>query len=148
MENASKALIIAAEILIGVILLTLLVYAFYSMASFSKSVNENIDVKNISEFNAQFEIYNGRTNLTAQDVITLGNLAKEYNKTAEGQLNNITVYLQGAGSYHNIQSLDNAKTYEFIKDYSIEKQAIFECSDITYNANTKKIQKMTLKLVQ
>lgn len=144
MENASKALIIAAEVLIGVLLLTLMVFAFRAMGSFSDSVDKNIEMKNLSEFNTKFEIYRGRTDLTAQDVITIGNLAKNYNRESDSI--QVTVNVNGTDSkYENVHRLSDTDTYEFIKTYSANT---FKCENMEYNKTTGKIQKITLKKVQ
>ncbi len=151
MENASKALIISAEILIGVLLLTFLVFMLNSMDTFSQTVNSNIETKNVNEFNSQFETYNGRNNLTAQDVITIGNLARNYNNTEEGQetKNKIIVYLQGTESkYANVHTLNDEQTYEFIEKYSVENKATFECQITAYSENTKKVNRIQLKMLK
>ena len=124
---------------------------FNSMDSFSQTVNSNIETKNVNEFNTKFEIYNGKNNLTAQDAITIGNLARNYNNTEEGQVseNRIVVYLQGAESkYANLQNLSDEDTYEFIEKYSVEKKAVFECEIISYSENTKKVNRIQLKMIK
>ena len=80
MENASKALIIAAEVLFGVLLVTVGLFIFRAMGDFSDTVEDNIEQTVIRQFNAQYEEYLFKHDkLTAQDVVTLGNLAKNYN---------------------------------------------------------------------
>lgn len=144
MENASKALIIAAEVLIGVLLLTLMVFLFHSMGTFSDTVDKNIETKNINEFNVKFENYCKKNILTAQDVITIGNLAKRYNEQSENI--QVTVLVAGVESkYNRIYNLTDELSYEFIKQYSNENNAIFECQSIHYNETTGKIDKIQLK---
>ena len=79
MENASKALIMAAEILFGTMFIAACVFAYYSWTNFSKGIDQNIEQTNINEFNSQFVVYDGRTDLTAHDVVTILNLIREYN---------------------------------------------------------------------
>ena len=83
MENASKFLITAAEILIGILLLSILVFAFYFWGDFSRGVDKNIKDNEINEFNSKFHVYNGRTNLTAHDIVTIVSLANDYNQDME-----------------------------------------------------------------
>ena len=83
MENASKALIIAGEILIGVIILSILAYLFSSASGLSQSYSEAEQKKVLDAFNNKFEIYN-RNNLIIHDIITVANLAKQFNN--ENQL--------------------------------------------------------------
>ena len=42
MENASKALIMAAEILLGIILITILIGAYYAWNNLAKNINKNM----------------------------------------------------------------------------------------------------------
>ena len=60
MENASKALIMAAEILLGVMIVSVAVYFFRNTASFSESNYKKIDDAQIAQFNEQFLKYSGR----------------------------------------------------------------------------------------
>lgn len=148
MENASKSLIIVAEILIGVLLLTFLVIMFRAAGGFSKTVDDNIEVKKVSEFNVQFTKYLGRNNLTAQDIITIGNAARDYNTSEEAQNAGykIEVILTGVDSkYKKVQNLEDATTYEFIQKYEAN---VFTCKDkdITYNKTTGKVNKINLLL--
>lgn len=78
MENASKALIMAAEILIGIILLSIFVLAFQSCGNFADRINDNIEITNIQEFNSKFTIYEEK-NLEIHDIISILNLVDEYN---------------------------------------------------------------------
>lgn len=149
MENASKALIISAEILIGILLLSFMVFAFRSMGMFSQTVEEGIQMKNVQQFNAQFTTFEGRKDLTAQEVITLGNLAKEYNKTEEGKLTNNQIKVRATGiesKYTNVQAMKEEDTYEFIQSYTITKKATFTCNSITYQQNTGKVSRIEIKL--
>ncbi len=57
MENASKALVIAASILIGLILLAIFFYELSYVSSTTKEINANMKRKEILEFNTQFEAY-------------------------------------------------------------------------------------------
>lgn len=82
MENASKALIMAAVILIGVVILSLGVYLFTYFGSYAKGVEEEIRDNQVSQFNSQFLSYEGKE-LTIYDVITLANMARDYNKEGE-----------------------------------------------------------------
>ena len=87
MENASRALLMAAGVLVGVLLLSLAVYLFTIFGNFGSEMMTQMNEKNISEFNAQFIKYqsyqdeNGvwQNLCRAQDVVTIANLAKENN---------------------------------------------------------------------
>ena len=87
MENASRALLIAAGVLVGVLLLSLAVYLFTIFGNFGSEMSIQMNQKNISEFNSQFTKYesyqdeNGdwQNLCRAHDVVTIANLAKENN---------------------------------------------------------------------
>ena len=80
MENASKALIMAAEVLVGVLILSLMVYLFVSFGSSSAQVNEQMDEKKLAEFNSQYDKYKDKEDVTIYDIVSLANLATENNK--------------------------------------------------------------------
>ena len=110
MENASKALIMAAGILIGVAILSLAVYLFVSFGSASTKIHEQNDANRINEFNTQFTSYVGKEDITIYDVITVANLATENNikyeyntQRANGKNSYISVYLkQRTGTLNDI----------------------------------------------
>lgn len=80
MENASKALLMAAGVLIGLLVLSLAVYLFVSFGASSRNVREQIDSAQLIKFNANFNIYADRDDITIYDIISLANLAKENNE--------------------------------------------------------------------
>lgn len=80
MENASKALIMAAGVLIGIMILSLVVYLFVSFGSSTAQIGEKIKQDQLNKFNSQFTSYEGKEGLTIYDVITVANLATENNK--------------------------------------------------------------------
>lgn len=91
MENASKALIMAAGILIGVLILSLTVYLFVTFGETSKQIHTEIDINRLNEFNAQFTSYETKDDNTIYDIISVANLAREnneyYDLKLEGQSN-------------------------------------------------------------
>ena len=80
MENASKALIMAAGVLIGLMILSLAVYLFATFGATSAEMHDRIDADRINQFNAQFTSYEGKGDITIYDVITVVNLAKDNNE--------------------------------------------------------------------
>ena len=90
MENASKALLMAATILISVMLVSLATYLFATFGNYSKNINDNINQKTKQEFNAQFTKYETKSDYTkseekrtAYDIVTVINLAHSYNESYE-----------------------------------------------------------------
>lgn len=81
MENASKALLMAASILIGLIVLSLGVYLVNTFKSFSQDYNESLEIQRMQQFNAQFTAFSTRSNVSIHEIMTLANYAKEFNST-------------------------------------------------------------------
>ena len=83
MENASKALLMAAGVLIGIMVLSLAVYLFVTFGSTSAQMHQQKEQDQLNQFNSQFTSYEGKEDLTIYDVITVANLATENNKYYE-----------------------------------------------------------------
>ena len=101
MENASKALIMAATILIGVAILSLGVYLFTYFGNYAKGVEDENRANQIAQFNSQFLSYQGK-DLTIYDVITLANMAKDYNDANFSEIGDvayITISLTGVDQH-------------------------------------------------
>ena len=71
MENASKALIMAGGILVGVLVLSLMVYLFADFGSTSAQINDQNKQNQLSQFNSKFTAYEDKEGLTIYDVITV-----------------------------------------------------------------------------
>lgn len=103
MENATKALIIVAGVLIGIMILSLGAYLYYALGGYMTSTQEQLEANAKNKFNTQFLKYinvsEGSTDpdheLTIQDVITAANLANQ-NNTQHG----LTEADAGANSYY------------------------------------------------
>lgn len=79
MENASKALLMAAGVLIGIVIVSLGVYLFFVFGNYASNTQSKIDSTQVAQFNDKFMKYNGLTDLTIQDIITAKNYALENN---------------------------------------------------------------------
>ena len=79
MENASNALIMAAGILIGVLILSLGVYLFVDFGSTSAEIHSQTEQQQLAQINSKFTTYLGKTNLTIYDIITVLGYAQENN---------------------------------------------------------------------
>ena len=74
MENASKALLMAGGILIGILILSLMKTLFVSSKQLSTSYDKNKNAEAIQQFNVNFTKYLGRE-LTIHEVVTICNFA-------------------------------------------------------------------------
>lgn len=90
MENASKALVMAGGVLVGILILSLAVYLFVDFGTTSAQINEQNAQQQIVEFNSKFTSYqgykdnSGKWQITIYDIITLAGYANENNKYYEG----------------------------------------------------------------
>lgn len=126
MENASKALLMAAGVLMGILILSLAIYLFVSFAMTSAEMHGTIENNRLSEFNSQFTSYEAKDNITIYDVITIVNLAKENNKYFDlnTQTNDnfyIRVDLKNP-TENNIEKRDENFLNNLIKNETIEKK--------------------------
>ena len=83
MENASRALTIAAGVLIAIAVLSLGVYLFSKNAGFARNINSQLSEDEIYAFNERFYLCDDRINITANEIATLINFAKESNDNYE-----------------------------------------------------------------
>lgn len=79
MENATKALTMAASMLIALVIISAILLVFNNLSNYQK-VNDQLkkDAK-VLEFNNQFETYN-RTDIRGSDLISLMNRVIDYNE--------------------------------------------------------------------
>lgn len=78
MENASKALIMAAGILIGMLIAALFSYEMMAVSKSGREHQKQMDLKIVTEFNSKFAKYEEKK-LTAQEVATVFNYITEWN---------------------------------------------------------------------
>ena len=162
MENASKALIMAASVLLGVMIMTVGVALFNSFSGFSTHITTQIEKKQIAEFNSNFYKYYGQVTtknettgqdeisaikVTAHDIVSVANNAKQNNTNYE--LENQTVYSNTSnyiqvnlkGVSNNVEKYSENEYIIFLKDnsltYSTDKTTsetkYYKCTDIRTN---------------
>ena len=120
MENASKALLMAAGVLIGVLILSLAVYLFATFGATSSELHRQNDANRVNEFNAQFTSYEVKDDNTFYDIITLVNLAKNNNQyyeltTSEEGNYYISVNVNKGTYINNLEKLSENKLNELLK---------------------------------
>lgn len=164
MENAAKALIMAGEILIAVLVIGVLVYGYSSMAHLSKEQENDTVQKQLVAFNKEYESYN-RKLLRGVDVISVINKATDNNKKHENEEYykiNITFEMVEALAYKK-EKVNGNKTIEGFfnvgKRYNMDelsgiensdafidfKRRIFDCIEIGYNSTSGRVNRMHFK---
>ena len=83
MENASKALLMAGGVLLGIMVLSLAVLLFASFGGTSSQIHDNIEENQTTQFNSQFTSYMGKDNVTIHDVVSMAKLATQNNQNYE-----------------------------------------------------------------
>ncbi|MGN1326813.1 MAG: hypothetical protein ACI4VQ_01845 [Clostridia bacterium] len=163
MENASKALLMAAAVLVGVMLLSLGVYLFSIFGNFGSQISGRIEQKQIDEFNSQFYKYQGSETIRIHDIISVANLARQYN--LDNDFTNASDYYikVNISSAHGVStdgkdleaiSLESKKT-ALIDKYSLKTDPTtgdmspqyFKCTSVTINEVSKVVNSITFELI-
>ena len=159
MENVSRALIIAGEVLIAVLVLSLAMVVIVKFGKFSANTNKRLSENELNNFNNKFYAFNGRINITADEIASLINFAKENNDLHEVDLTNkqnaeyyVDVKILGDGNYNgsvfkflskkngdNISKTDFKNSInDFLKEYN---DNFFYC-----NASVKSVNNNVIKV--
>lgn len=149
MENASNALIMAAGVLVGVMILTIGVALFKTFSDFGREKADDLETIKIEEWNNNFLKYygtvdqdtkNGGTHtmelkpirVTAHDIVTVANFAKQYNSKYDydasenfnqnENINYVQVCLENGSASQTNTHFENATDEEkttFLKNNSL-----------------------------
>lgn len=163
MENASKALIIAAEVLLGVMLISFGVYVFNNFGNYSTETTQKIVDTQIAEFNEQFLKFYGQTTYedgtrgsikcTIHDIASLANLAQknniEYELTGEKGYSDNTFYIQiDLGRKRNLEKYTNSKLTELIKENDLVNDKVkyyYISQEPNISSRTKRVNHVIFK---
>lgn len=150
MENASKALLMAAGVLIGLLIISLAVFLFFDFASTSGRLHEQIRNDQINQFNAQFTSYEGKEGITFYDIITVTNLAKDSNNAKQLDSDNphndyITIeFKNNVDNQLHMETLSDARLNELLKKDVDANNGILPTYDCKaqIGQNTEKVKKV------
>lgn len=79
MENATKALLMAAGILIAIIILSIAIAVYGNISSFYQTKQNNISQEQIAAFNSEYAVYD-RSDVTGFELVGLINKAIDFNQ--------------------------------------------------------------------
>ncbi len=159
MENASKALIIAGETLIAILILTLMVSMFLAFGNFSKNMEQRLQISQIQSFNGHFQILENRDNITAQEIVSVINFAKKANDDRQLDYNTrtsseyyTTVTIDDKDVFNNSDYVKSASQYndlgKILDKFLKENNAyLFSCEGTTVNENTGLVNNISFKKV-
>ena len=136
MENANKALFIAIGVLMGVIILSLGVFLYYSLGGYITSTQEQMENNAISSFNQHFFAFNEREDITIQEIITITNFAKESNR--KNGFDGLTINNDGNNDYVTVNVLKKDPISNPITDADYLKNGSYKCKDLQENKNVDK----------
>ncbi len=121
MDNAARALVMAASIIMGVLLFSVLTYVFRAGASLDESYDAAQNVRQLKLFNAKLMEYNRNDN-TIMDMITLAN--RVYNINADSNYDPalaIKLIIQIGGQFFVIP--DEEPTVDFSRNQIFKSDA-------------------------
>lgn len=113
MENASNALMMAAGVLVGVLILALMVTLFASSSSVSRTYENSKHEEAVQQFNSNFTKYVGK-DLTIHEVVTICNYANKYGVTVDGTSYNTASIKSDVSGYKVIGNTVTMNTYKII----------------------------------
>ena len=136
MENASKALIIAAGVLLSVMIISLLIYTGKSFGLIAKAEQEAKLTEDKHNFNMEYEIYD-KTLMYGTDVLSCLNKAQSNNQK---YVNN---------NYFGRDNLDSSTRAEYLIDVEVTLNNTIQESVRVYKLNTagKRVQTTTGEVV-
>lgn len=170
MEDASKALLMAGELLLGVLILSVIVYLFSNAGNLSKEYDSVYDSQAVAEFNAKIEKNSILLKkIYPQNIVSLANFVYNYNIEAGSDginlvvkyggtryeiltnkmPNDVNCFVKGSGTY---SFADFLKTYsetvkktvggkeEYVEIYEIELESL------DYSNRTGKINNVVYRI--
>lgn len=128
MENATQALIMIGTVLLALLILFMGVTLYGRLNQTSDAYVTKLDTIELQKYNKNFEIYEGRKDLTAQDIITAAGVAHEKDLGTK-------VYLKD----DDITNWNNEQKNIFLSGHILLNKAdgtvenVFKCKNIVYN---------------
>lgn len=143
MENASKALLMAAEVLIAMMIVSLGVYVFYTYSQTSREIHDKKAEQQLVEFNAKYTKYVDQTTLTIYDVRTIANYAKKDNENLVDS-EKIEVMFEGSNVVNKTETEWDAQIQSQVVAISNDNTELrkYKCIEPEYteNGRVKKIK--------
>lgn len=117
MENATKALLIAAAIILLTLIISLLVMAYGQASDFFKRQSESTVVEQLERFNKQFDNYNGTT-IRGNEMLSMINKVIDYNtlQAEDNGYDKIELQIKGIDSETIKNQFKSSNEEDFILD--------------------------------
>lgn len=165
-DNSSNALLMAGGVLLGVLIITLAVFAFKSSANFALEYEQTLEANQLAAFNNKFDIYNGREDITIYDIVSLANHARRINDENQvSSQNKRNLYIEvkidnkdlNKNKNPDNQATEQKVQIELINLIQEETKSItsetpklnyYKCKEIHYNESTGRVDKIVFVKVK
>lgn len=127
MENASKALVIAAGVLLGIMVLSMGVLLRVTLQGTADTYIATLDANEIKKYNSNFTVFEGREDITPQEIVTVISFAREKNR---GTKVRIAQYDLDIVNTWNTNDFESAKA-EFLQE-NVTRKCTYTCTGIEY----------------
>lgn len=138
MENAARALEIAAGVLLGVLLMALIVYFFKSVGEWPQQEEDMATVEQIAKFNLEYEIYN-KKGMYGVDVISCLNKAIDNDDKYLGDQSRLGFLTEGRNPKEYVINVfvktKSSELEESLEVRYIDKDSYKERVDTEYRTN-------------
>ena len=144
MDNAPQALLIAGGILLAIITITALVVMFGNAAKIQKAQYSKEDLERLAKWNAEWEAYNKRF-LYGAEVLTVVKKAEQNNNEYSDTRYHVTILVKDELG-NDITGINELKEYlQGTVAIPHRKTNVFECTDLKYNDETGRVNRMEFK---
>lgn len=158
MENATKALLIAAGVLIAIMVISALVLMFDRISEVSQTEQDALVAQQLTEFNREYEAFNRRDLWGGQIISVMNKMLDNNNKYAtldeDNYMMDISVKFTVIDDFFNKKK--EGTTYFTLVSFSQKfaeaqrtedqltelKRKLFKCVSVEYNEETGRVQKM------
>lgn len=130
MENATQALIIAGGILVAILILSIGVTIYNTHSKTAEAVATRWSTVELNKYNSSFQVYEARTDVTAQDIVSLVSLSQQRNGAIAVKVRTTTGSVKGN---NNLTSWNKDKLNQFLSDHIL---TTVKSGDSTVNKNT------------
>lgn len=116
MENATQALLIVGGILLAILILSIGVIIYNSHSNTADAITTRWSTVELNKYNSTFQIYEGRTDVTAQEIVSLISLSQQ----REGAISIFVKTKTGTiiGN-NNVTAWDKSKMTQFLSDHIV-----------------------------
>lgn len=133
MENASNALLIAGAVLLAILIIAVGITLYNKYEGTAQQYEKRMDAVELNRYNTNFEVFEGRKDITAQDIVTLVNFVKNNNEYTSYP--NAEIKVDGNDIANTINFLQNNVGQKFKCD-KIEKNDYGQVNGISFSKVT------------